>query len=73
MTRREAEDRILDLLNEVRNVYQAFAPDDDYGVCTVVGKYSVSTFAFEHDEYGKSIVGKYMLNASEHNGKRYYF
>ena len=73
MTRRECEDKILDLLKEVQKVYAEYAPDDEHGPCTCVGKSNISTFAFNYDENDTPINGSYTLSATEYaDGERSY-
>lgn len=72
MTRQECEDKILDLLTEISNVYDEYCPGNN-GLCTIVGGGGyVSVLHHVHGEDGEPIVGVYDLRAEQIDGVRHY-
>lgn len=64
MTRQECEQKILDLIDQIRSTIHQYNPEIKQCNMCFINNYSTA-FALEHDEKGESIVGNYLLNATK--------
>ena len=71
MTRQECENKIMEKLEEIKDIADAYIKDIgmlNIGVGTVYGKKYLSVFALERDQYGEPIEGKYLLDKTLFGG-----